>query len=89
MDLIRSLERQRVEYIVQEAVCYAGFGQWGKFGSDYGLLFDKYIKKYYHEVARFGEWSQDPTHYIGGMGTRFFKKNNSEGMNIISLEDLN
>ncbi len=89
IDLIRSLERQKVEYIIQGSVCYAGFGQWGKFGRDYGLIFDKYIKEYYQEVARFGEWSPNPEDYIGGMGTRIFKKKDSQILNITSPEDLN
>ncbi len=89
MDLIKNLEQRKVEYIVQGSVCYAGYAWWGKFGVDYGLLFDKYIKKYFQETARFGSWSKDSeTTYMGGAGTRIFKKKTSQSMNIATVKDL-
>ncbi len=72
--LIKNLESKKIDYIVQGAVAYAGFGAWGKFGKDYGRLFDRYMKKYFEEISRQGEWNANPERYKGGMGTRVFKR---------------
>ena len=82
-ELIKTLEKRGVEYIVMGNVVYFG-NIYGVLGQDSGFLMDKYIKKYFHQVAAFGtspinRWQ----------GTTIFKKNSQETRYFQSSNDLN
>jgi len=74
-EVVRDLERKKINYIVLPSLCYADFGQFGKLGKDYLFELAEYIDENYEEIACFGQWSSgEEKRYVGGMGTKILKR---------------
>ncbi|MBF0595082.1 MAG: hypothetical protein HQL22_08950 [Candidatus Omnitrophica bacterium] len=67
-DLINNMERQHVDYIVLNNICYFG-NMWGVFGENNCLILYKYFKENFEEIAQF---NNHPIQYWNG--TKIFKK---------------
>jgi len=85
IDLINALEKKGNKYVVLDNICYFGraFDDYGVFGQNNCLLLDKYIKKYFVEVAGFGNVPG------ANVGTKIFKRKASLFVIIRKPGDLN
>jgi len=84
IDLINTLERKKNRYIVLDNICYFGraYDDFGVFGQDNCPLLNKYMNKYFEEVANFGNIPGAP------VGTKIFKKKTSAFITIRTPSDL-
>jgi len=81
--LINELERKGNKYMVIDNVCYCGISFWGVFGQNNCVLLYKYMKKYYKQVAEFGNQPNS------NIGTRIYKRIDSPTITVKSANDLN
>lgn len=71
--IIAELEKEKVNYVLISSRAYAREPGLGEFGKSYCQILGSYVAKNFEEIARFGNWTNDPG-WSWGHGTKILKR---------------
>lgn len=73
-DIIKTLDNQKVDYILLSSRCDSPEPGLGTFGKTYCPLLARYVKENFALIKTFGDWTQKPDGWIDHHGTKIFKR---------------